>query len=66
MDKNKILNCRLSKTINNFHYCITIKTTLNDKFIPRNNYCLNDTLIYFCYRVVSFRVIGQKSMTADP
>ena len=33
MDKNKNLNYSLSKTINNFHYFITIKITLNYKFI---------------------------------
>ena len=33
MDKNKNMNYSLSKTINNFHYRIAIKTTLNDEFI---------------------------------
>ena len=32
MDKNKILNYHLSKTINNFHCSIAIKTKLNYKF----------------------------------
>ena len=33
--------------------------------IPKNNYRLNET-ITFCYCVVSFHVVGQKSFTADP
>ena len=33
MDKNKILNYHLPKTIHNFHFHISIKTTSNNKFI---------------------------------
>ena len=33
MNNKKILNYFLSKTINNFNYCNTIKTKLNNKFI---------------------------------
>ena len=33
MDNNQLLNYRLSKRTNNFHYCVVIKTKLNNKFI---------------------------------
>ena len=33
---------------------------------PKNNYHLSDTIIFFCYCVVSFLVSGEKSVTADP
>ena len=33
MDKNKLLNYHLSKTINNFHYRFTIKNKIKHKFI---------------------------------
>ena len=40
MDNNQLLNCRLSKTINNFHYTIAIKTKLNNKFIVLKHFLL--------------------------
>ena len=53
------------KTIN-LSFCVifaSIKLLRQD--IPKNNYRLNDTINLFCC-VVSFRVFGQKSATADP
>ena len=57
-----VFHVKIQHKTTNLSFCIVFVS----KKLPRhetlkNNYRLNDTIIYFCYRVVSFRVVGQKN-----
>ena len=54
------------KTINLSFWVVFASIKLPRHDIPKNNYRLNDTIIFFGYRVVSFHIVHQNSVTADP
>ena len=62
-----VFNVKIQHQTPNLSFCVVfVLIKLPQQQIPKNNYRLNDTIIFFCYCVVSFHVIGQKKCYCRP
>ena len=62
-----IFHVKIQHKTTNLQFCIVfVSKKLPQHEILKNSYRLNDTIIYFCYRVVSFCVVGQKKCDCRP
>ena len=60
-----VFHVKIQHKTTNLSFCI-IFASIKLHEIPKTNYRLNETIIFFCYRVVSFRIVVQKNVTVDP
>ena len=62
-----IFHVKIQQKTTNLLFCVVfVLIKLSQHEIPKNNFCLNNTIILYWYHVVSFHVVGQKKCYGRP